>query len=70
LEKIRLAALIENRGKLKQMDVHYTLEETEPEDELLLDALGIRNFHSKRPRLKDLVVYKRNSFFSLIIKIC
>lgn len=58
LERIRLAALIEDRGKRKQMDVHYTLEETEPEDELLLDALGIRNFHIERPRFKDLVVYK------------
>jgi len=58
LERIRLATLIEDRGKRKQMDVHYTLEETEPEDELLLDALGIRNFHIKRPRFKDLVVYK------------
>jgi len=58
LERIRLAALIEDRGKRKQMDVHYTLEETEPEDELLLDALGIRDFHIKRPRFKDLVVYK------------
>lgn len=58
LERIRLAALIEDRGKRKQMDVYYTLEETEPEDELLLDALGIRDFHIKRPRFKDLVVYK------------
>jgi len=58
LERIRLAALIEDRGKRKQMDVQYTLEETEPEDELLLDALGIRDFHIKRPRFKDLVVYK------------
>lgn len=58
LERIRLAALIEDRGKRKQMDVHYTLEETEPEDELLLDALGIRDFHIKRPRFKGLVVYK------------
>lgn len=58
LQRIRLAALIEDRGKRKQMDVKYTLEETEPEDELLLDALGIRDFHIKRPRFKDLVVYK------------
>jgi transposase len=58
LERIRLASLIEDRGKRKQMDVHYTLEETEPEDELLLDALGIRDFHIKRPRFKGLVVYK------------
>ena len=58
LERVRLASLIEDRGKRKQMDVHYTLEETEPEDELLLDALGIRDFHIKRPRFKGLVVYK------------
>lgn len=58
LERIRLAALIENRAKRRQMDVHYTLEETEPENELLLDALDIRDFHIKRPRFKGLVVYK------------
>lgn len=58
LERVRLASLIEDRGKRKQMDVHYTLEETEPEDELLLDALGITDFHIKRPRFKGLVVYK------------
>lgn len=46
---IRLASLIENRGKHNKMDVHYTLEETEPEDELLLDALNIRDFHTHRP---------------------
>ena len=58
LERIRLAALIEDRGKRKQMDVYYTLEEIELEDELLLDALSIRNFHIKRPGFKNLVVYK------------
>jgi transposase len=58
LERIRLATLIEKRGKQKKMDVHYTLEETEPEDELILDALGIKDFHIKRPLLKDFVVYK------------
>jgi len=58
LERIRLAALIEDRGRQKKMDVHYTLEETEPEDDLLLDALNIKNFHIQRPRFKDIVVYK------------
>lgn len=58
LERIRLAALIEDGGKRKKMNVHYTLEETEPEDELLLDALNIKNFHIQRPKFKDLVVYK------------
>ncbi len=60
LERIRLAALIEDRGKgkAKQLDVHYQLEEAEAEDELLLDALCIRNLHIKRPQLKGLVVYK------------
>ncbi|GBE31441.1 hypothetical protein BMS3Bbin05_00341 [bacterium BMS3Bbin05] len=40
------------------MNVHYTLEETEQEDELLLDALNIQNFHIQRPNFKDIVVYK------------
>ncbi|HDH05854.1 MAG TPA: hypothetical protein ENH01_09110 [Nitrospirae bacterium] len=58
LERIRLAALIEDGGKRKKMNVHYTLEETEQEDELLLDALNIQNFHIQRPNFKDIVVYK------------
>ncbi len=30
----------------------------EQKDELLLDALGIRDLHMKRPQLNGLVVYK------------
>jgi transposase len=56
--KIRLAALLEKKGKSKKIDAYYTLEDTEPEDELLLDALGIRDFHINRPRFKSFVVYK------------
>ena len=60
LGKIRLATLIENPGKRKKMGIHYTLEETESEDELLLDALNIRNIHIQKPRFKDYVVYKND----------
>jgi len=58
LEKIRLATLIEEGRQKKKMNVQYKLEKTEPEDELLLDALNIRNFHIERPRFDDFVVYK------------
>ncbi len=58
LERIRLATLIEHGGRQKKMDVHYTLEETEPEDDFLLEALNIDNFHIQRSKFKDVVVYK------------
>lgn len=57
LKGIRLATLIEKTGKPGRMKAVYQLEETEYEDEVLLDALDIRNIHINRPKLKNLVVY-------------
>jgi len=58
LERIRLSMLLEQKPRSKKMSVHYQLEMTEAEDELLLDALNIRNIHVKKPKLAGLVVYK------------
>lgn len=57
LKNIRLATLIEKTGKPGRMKAVYELEETEQEDEVLLDALHIRDMHINRPKLKGLVVY-------------
>lgn len=57
LDGIRLASLIEKTGKRGRVKAVYQLEETEPEDDLLIDALKLRDIHIKRPGLKSLVVY-------------
>lgn len=57
LNTIRLATVIEKTGKTGRMKAVYQLEETEYEDEVLLDALHIKNSHINRPKLKNLVVY-------------
>lgn len=56
LDNIRLAALLE-KTNTSTPNIVYQLEETEPEDELLIDALKIRDIHVKRPKISDVVVY-------------
>jgi transposase len=57
LNNIRLATLVEKNGKRGRMKVFYQLEETDYEDEILLDALRIKDIHINRPKLQGLVVY-------------
>ena len=57
LEGIRLATLIKKTGKPGRMKAIYQLEDTEYENEVLLNALNIRDIHINRPKLKGLVVY-------------
>lgn len=57
LNSIRLATLLEEsktRGKVKAV---YKLEETSKEENLLLEALEIKDFHNDRPKLKGVGVY-------------
>ena len=58
LNRIRLATLIEENKNKKKFDVYYKLEETDSEDQLLLETLGIKEFHIKNKRFKNFVVYK------------
>ncbi len=60
LNNIRLATLIEKRiegDKRGRLKTNYQLEEVDPKEEPLLDALEIRDIHIKRPKLSGLVVY-------------
>ena len=57
LNNIRLATLLEEsntRGKVKAI---YKLEETSEEENLLLEALKIKDLHNDRPKLKCVGVY-------------
>jgi transposase len=57
LNNIRIATLIEapkGRGKPK---VTYQLEQMDPEDTALIQALGIKELHIKRPRINEIGVY-------------
>jgi transposase len=57
LNNIRLATLLEEsntRGKVKAI---YKLEETSEEENLLLEALAIKDSHNDRPKLKGVGVY-------------
>ena len=53
-----MATLIEENKNKKKFDVYYKLEETDSEDQLLLETLGIKEFHIKNKRFKNFVVYK------------
>jgi len=57
LNGIRLATLLEADGKRGRPKATYKLEETDALDDILLDALSIREAHCSRPRIKGLGVY-------------
>lgn len=60
LNHIRLATMIEKtpgRGKPK---VNYQLEEMSKPESALMEALNIDSIHQKRPRWKEIGVYKNN----------
>ena len=57
LNDIRLATVLEEsktRGKVKAI---YKLEEMSEEENLLLEALEIKDLHNDRPKLKGVGVY-------------
>jgi transposase len=57
LNNVRLATVLEEsktRGKLKAL---YKLEETSDEENLLLKALEIHDYHTDRPKLEGVGVY-------------
>ena len=57
LSQIRLATLLE-QGKDGSTKALYKLEETDPAQDSLLDALDLREFHESRPRIPGVGVYK------------
>jgi transposase len=58
LDNVRLAALIEQPKGRGRPKVNYQLEQTSKEETALVDALGIAELHSKRPRFSGVGVYK------------
>ena len=57
LNSIRLAAIIEKTGKKGRPKALYNLEEMTTEEELLVEALNLKNVHVKRPQIKGVGVY-------------
>lgn len=58
LNNVRLAALIEQPQGRGRPKVNYQLEQMSKEEGKLVDALGIGELHTRRPRFKGVGVYK------------
>ncbi len=58
LDNVRLAALIEQPKGRGRPKVNYQLEQMSKEEAALVDALGIAELHTRRPRFKGVGVYK------------
>lgn len=57
LNDVRLGSVLEITGKRGQMKTHYKLEEMTPEEYELMDALGLLDYHEKKPKISGVVVY-------------
>jgi len=57
LSNIRLTTLIEATGKPGKPKATYELETTEPDEEALVQALGIADIHQRRPQIAGVGVY-------------
>jgi len=60
LSKIRLATLVEVTGKRGKPKASHQLEEMEPAQGALLDAIGITDIHQHRPKIDGVGVYAEN----------
>ena len=61
LNNVRLATLLEKstiKGKFKAT---YKLEEMNKEEESIINALSVKNFHTLRPKFKGVGVYKNEA---------
>ena len=57
LGSVRLATLVEATGKRGKPKATHQLEEMEPEEEALVEALGITDIHQQRPKIDGVGVY-------------
>ena len=65
LNDIRLGSILEEsktRGKVKAI---YKLEEMSDEEDAIMEALAIKDFHNNRPKLKGVGVYTADRNFSI-----
>ncbi len=59
LNNIRLGTILEEsktRGKVKA----YKLEEMSDDEDVIMEALAIKDFHNNRPKFKGVGVYTSN----------
>jgi transposase len=57
LNRIRLATILEKTGKKGRPKARYQLEERSPEEELLVEALNLKDLHLKPPQISGVGVY-------------
>ena len=57
LSNIRLGTLVEATGKPGKPKATYELETTEPDEDALVQALGIADIHQQRPQIDGVGVY-------------
>ena len=57
LSQVRLATLVENTGKRGRPKAVHQLEDMEPEEKALVEALEIADIHQDRPRIEGVGVY-------------
>jgi transposase len=61
LNRIRLGTILEKTGKKGRPKARYQLEERSPEEELLAEALNLKDLHLRPPQIKGVGVYTRGS---------
>jgi len=57
LSNVRLATLLETTGKRGKPKATHQLEAMEPQEEALVEALGITDIHQQRPKIDGVGVY-------------
>ena len=57
LNRVRLATILEKTGKRGRPKAFYQLEKMSPEEELMADALSLKDVHLKPPQIKGVGVY-------------
>lgn len=57
LNNVRLSILLEKTGKRGKAKATHKLEEMSDEENVLMDALNLREIHLKRPKIKGVGVY-------------
>jgi transposase len=62
LNNVRLGTILEELKTRGRVKATYKLEEMSDEQDAIMDALGIKDFHHRRPKFKGVGVYDSNSF--------
>lgn len=57
LNNIRLCTILEESQTRGRVKASYKLEQTSDEEDMIMEVLGIKDFHNNRPKLKGVSVY-------------